>query len=209
MASKKPQRKQIIAQQEIEDRQVYLSVHFFFFFCFKIFWRTYVLFVGPLVPLFWTCDVCPGFQSRDGSLACAHKEIPRLTSSAPPANLFCVLNHFDPRTFWSIGGTKTHVSVYSTLSDSLANYLSHYGLAQFFFSIFLYSEFVYLLKTFLCQTDQCVKTIRHHRTKCKYWWHSFVQCALYFCTSHGPFAHLGRTLLHWWVSDVTIAMCRN
>ena len=28
------------------------------------------LFVGPLIPLFWTsCDVCPGFQSQGGSVA--------------------------------------------------------------------------------------------------------------------------------------------
>ena len=37
---------------------------FFFFFCLN-FWRTKVLFVGPLIPLFWTCgDVCSGFQSQ-------------------------------------------------------------------------------------------------------------------------------------------------
>ena len=37
----------------------------------KNFWRTWVLFVGPLIPLFWTSgDVCPGFQSQGGSLVC-------------------------------------------------------------------------------------------------------------------------------------------
>ena len=42
--------------------------HFFFFF--KHFWRTCVLFVGPLIPLFRTSgDVCPRFQSQ-GGLAC-------------------------------------------------------------------------------------------------------------------------------------------
>ena len=36
----------------------------------KNFWRTRVLSVGPLKPLFWTfCDVCPGFQSQGGSFA--------------------------------------------------------------------------------------------------------------------------------------------
>ena len=40
-------------------------------FFFKIFWRTWVLFVGPLITLFWTsCDVSPGFQSQGGSLTC-------------------------------------------------------------------------------------------------------------------------------------------
>ena len=38
---------------------------------FLCFWRTQILFVGPLMPLFWTSgDVCPGFQSQGGSLAC-------------------------------------------------------------------------------------------------------------------------------------------
>ena len=33
----------------------------------KIFWRTQVIFVGPLIPLFWTCgDVSSGFQSQSG-----------------------------------------------------------------------------------------------------------------------------------------------
>ena len=42
----------------------------YFFFFKKNFWRTYVLFVGPLIPLFRTSgDVCPGFQSQ-GVLAC-------------------------------------------------------------------------------------------------------------------------------------------
>ena len=37
----------------------------FFFLFFKFFWRTSVLFVGPLIPLFWT--VCLGFQSQSRS----------------------------------------------------------------------------------------------------------------------------------------------
>ena len=42
----------------------------FFFLNFLNFWRTHVLFVGPLIPLFWTSgDVVPGFQSQ-GGLAC-------------------------------------------------------------------------------------------------------------------------------------------
>ena len=40
---------------------------FFFFFCKKKFWRTWVLFVGPLIPLFWTSgDISSGFQSQSG-----------------------------------------------------------------------------------------------------------------------------------------------
>ena len=35
------------------------------------FWRTQVLFLGPLMPLFWTSgDVYPGFETQGGSLAC-------------------------------------------------------------------------------------------------------------------------------------------
>ena len=38
---------------------------------FKNIWRTEVLFVGPLIPLFWTSgDFNPGFQSQGGSLPC-------------------------------------------------------------------------------------------------------------------------------------------
>ena len=42
------------------------SRQFFFFFLLN-FWRTRVLFVGPLIPLFWTSgDVSSGFQSQSG-----------------------------------------------------------------------------------------------------------------------------------------------
>ena len=57
-------------------------------FLLKIFfWMTSVLFVRPLIPLFWTFgDVCPGFQSQDGFLAC--NGFLRFTSGAAPADLF-------------------------------------------------------------------------------------------------------------------------
>ena len=53
-----------------------------------IFLRTLALFVGPLIPLFWTSgDVCPGFQSQGGSLACFLTcVILRFTSDATPAD---------------------------------------------------------------------------------------------------------------------------
>ena len=39
--------------------------------CFKCFWRTSVLFVGPLIRRLWTSvNVCSGFQSQGGSLDC-------------------------------------------------------------------------------------------------------------------------------------------
>ena len=66
---------------------------FVYFFKKKI-WRTSVLFVGPLIPLFWTSgDVYPGFQSQSG-YPCLHaflpvcNKIPRFTSAATPADLF-------------------------------------------------------------------------------------------------------------------------
>ena len=41
----------------------------FFFFFFFFFLEDISLFVGPLIPLFWTSgDVCTGFQSQGGSL---------------------------------------------------------------------------------------------------------------------------------------------
>ena len=54
---------------------------FYIFLFFKFFCRTQVLFVGPLIPLFWTSgDVCPGFQNQGG--------FPRLHASSPVHNGF-------------------------------------------------------------------------------------------------------------------------
>ena len=51
----------------------------------KIFWRTLFCFVGPLTLLFWTSsDICPGFQSQGGSLACKHCCLHALYSSDSP-----------------------------------------------------------------------------------------------------------------------------
>ena len=49
--------------------------------CFFInFWRTSILFVGQLIPLFWTSgEVCAGFQSLGGSLVC-------VVACVPPAD---------------------------------------------------------------------------------------------------------------------------
>ena len=50
-------------------------------FVFFVFWRTSVLFLGPLKPLFWiSFDVWPRFQSQRGS--------PRLHASSPECNRF-------------------------------------------------------------------------------------------------------------------------
>ena len=54
--------------------------HLFILFIFLFFWRTHVLFVGPLIPLFWTSgDICFGFQSQGGS--CLHTFLPEHYSS--------------------------------------------------------------------------------------------------------------------------------
>ena len=58
-----------------------------------IFWRTHVLFLGPLVPLFWISgDVSSGFQSQSGLpySHCGGKHnvrSPRSTSGATLADL--------------------------------------------------------------------------------------------------------------------------
>ena len=50
-----------------------------------MFWRRRVLFVGPLIPLIWTSDdICPGFQSHSGSLACVLFRLCAMDSSDSP-----------------------------------------------------------------------------------------------------------------------------
>ena len=58
---------QLVSWQMPKLFQNYFSKLLFFL----NFWRTQVFFVGLLIPLFWTSgDVCSGFQSQGGSLAC-------------------------------------------------------------------------------------------------------------------------------------------
>ena len=65
------------------------------FFFFKSFWRTHVLFLGPLVPLFWISgDVSSGFQSQSGFCLIRYfcggecnVHSPRFTSGTTLANL--------------------------------------------------------------------------------------------------------------------------
>ena len=93
-----------------------LVIHFFK----KYFWRTSVLFVRPLIPLFWTSgDVCPGFSSQGGSSclhasSLAHNRILRFIFGATPADFLAVsmaAKPFSPtylRT--STGGTLYRLS---------------------------------------------------------------------------------------------------
>ena len=59
---------------------------------FLFFWRTSVLFVGPLIQLFWSSgDIFRGFRSQDGSLACIlpcldAMDSSHFTSGATPAD---------------------------------------------------------------------------------------------------------------------------
>ena len=66
-----------------------------------IFLRTEVLFVGPLIPLFWISgDFCPGFQSQGGSLACFLTcVILRFTSGVTPAD--CIEGNMAAEPFQS------------------------------------------------------------------------------------------------------------
>ena len=68
-------------------------------FFFLTFWRTWVLFVGHLIPLFWTSgDVSSGFQSQSGFYLirswrrCTSNvtHFLRFTSGATPADLLAV-----------------------------------------------------------------------------------------------------------------------
>ena len=82
-------------------------------FFLEILLRTFVLFVGRLIPLFWTSgDIYPWIQSQSGS-PCLQASSPicnrflRLTSGATPADLAAEL-FFDPLTYThkGIGGVR-------------------------------------------------------------------------------------------------------
>ena len=83
-------------------------------FFFKIFCRTQVLFVGPLIPLFWTSgDICPGFQSQGG--------FPCLCASSPVYNRFLRFTSGATPAFSTNSGVHC-ISVYTAW---LARLLSH------------------------------------------------------------------------------------
>ena len=81
----------------------FLSCIVYFFFFFFNFWRTHVLFVGPLIPLFGLLVMSAlGFKARVDSLACflACVLFLRFTSGATPADLLTasMAADFDPCT---------------------------------------------------------------------------------------------------------------
>ena len=95
----------------------WFRVNFFFFF--KIFCRTQVLFLGPLIPLLWTSgDVCPGFQSQGG--------FPRLHASSPVHNGFLRFTSGATPAFSTNSGVHCNKRVYGMAGQaplSRLNYL--------------------------------------------------------------------------------------
>ena len=52
------------------------------------FWRTLVLFMGPVIPLFWTAgDICPVFQSQGKSVTFEFRHLHALDSLDSPPTL--------------------------------------------------------------------------------------------------------------------------
>ena len=80
-----------------------------------------MLFVGPLIPLFWTSgDVCSGFQRQSGFLACYG--FLRFISDATPASLLAAiivaepfLIHILSHISASTGGTRSRNQVCGTV----------------------------------------------------------------------------------------------
>ena len=87
------------------------------------FWRTSVLFVKPLIPLFWTSDdVSSGFQRQSGSLTIVLRRLYAMDSSdSPPARHLLTSwrqGHFDPRTYVQLTcKTKTRLCTYVSVID--------------------------------------------------------------------------------------------
>ena len=93
---------------------------------FLEFWRTWVLFVGPLIHLFWTSgDVCPVFQSQG--------DYPCLLTSSPACSGF----------LWLI-----------SLGDTCWSFGSHHGSRGIFNPwIYIYNILIAASQVFLCNID--------------------------------------------------------
>ena len=104
----------------------------------KKIWRTFILFVGPLMPLFWTSgDVSSGFQSQSGFClirtwrrrTSSITRSLRFTSGATPANLLAASMAAEPslpHTCEGIGGSRTGDI---SLHERTLNRLSYAGAA--------------------------------------------------------------------------------
>ena len=70
----------------VESRESLFYFTYALTYLVKKFWMTSVLFVGPLIPLFWTSgDICPRFQNRSGSSPVCNVFL-RFRSGARPAD---------------------------------------------------------------------------------------------------------------------------
>ena len=94
----------------IDIRSHYFTICFLFFLLI-FFWRTEVLFLGPLMPLFWTPGyVCPGFQSQGRSFACFFAcVILRFTSSAAPTDCIEVSMAAEPFLIYILADVSTSI----------------------------------------------------------------------------------------------------
>ena len=106
------------------------------------FWRTWVIFVEPLVPLFCTLgNVCPEFLKPRWTpylhtLFPARNGLLRFIFGVTPANLLMnniAAKYFDPLTHFSIDRSQICATWHSTVCiyNMSSNYLSHSGLALY------------------------------------------------------------------------------
>ena len=71
-------------------------------FFFQSFWRTHVLFLGPLVPLFWISgDVSSGFQSQSGFCLIRIAEANVMYLPQDPPLVLHLLTSWKPARSWS------------------------------------------------------------------------------------------------------------
>ena len=81
-----------------------------FFHFFVIFLRTYVLFVRLLIHLFWTSvDICPWFQSQDGSLACMLSWLHVIPQGETPADCIVVSMSAEPFLTHILASVSTNI----------------------------------------------------------------------------------------------------
>ena len=88
--------------------------------CFH-FWRTQILFVGPLISLFWTSgDVCPVFQSHGEFPTCVFSCLCTMDSSDSPLCVCldnqCTCRHIH-KHWWCLN-TQPNVPQHSALNHS-------------------------------------------------------------------------------------------
>ena len=104
------------------------------------FWRTQVLFVGPLIPLFWTSgDICPGFQRLGGYLTCMLLHLCttysfRFTSGVAPADLLAASIVAEPfHLYTCIPALVRLQSTACNKTDVFLTVLRWIGYARFYF----------------------------------------------------------------------------